>query len=163
MKLVTDALLDELAVAAIASPRRRAHRELHEGGAADPLQRFLVVARADSFFAPHRHHTRAELCTMLRGTAEFLTFDDEGRVLQRQRVGTGAGAMACEMPPRTWHTVIPRSDVVAFLEVKLGPYDAKTAKEFAPWSPAESDAGAVRLREWLDTAAPGERFTPRAG
>jgi cupin fold WbuC family metalloprotein len=158
LKLVTDALLDELAAKAAGSPRRRAHRELHDGGGADPLQRFLVVAREDSYFQPHRHDTRAELCTMLRGTVEFVTFDDEGRITQRQRVGAGTGVTACEMPPRTWHTVIPCTDVVAFLEVKLGPYDAKTAKEFAPWSPAENDAGAARLREWLDNAPVGARF-----
>jgi len=158
LKLVTDALLDELAAAARDAPRRRAHRELHEGGAADPLQRFLVVARADSYFQPHRHDTRAELCTMLRGVVEFVTFDDEGRIVARQLVGEGTGASACEMPPRTWHTVIPRSDVAAFLEVKLGPYDAATAKQFASWSAAENTPGAARFREWLDQAPVGARF-----
>lgn len=158
LKLVTDALLDELAAKAAGSPRRRAHRELHEGGGADPLQRFLVVARADSYFQPHRHDTRAELCTMLRGTVEFVTFDDEGRITARQRVGEGTGVTACEMPPRTWHTVIPRSDVCAFLEVKLGPYDPATAKQFAPWAPAEGAPANAALRNWLGFAGLGERF-----
>lgn len=95
---------------------------------------------------------------MLRGTVEFVTFDDDGRITARQRVGEGTGVTACEMPSRTWHTVIPRSDWCAFLEVKLGPYDAKTAKEFAPWSPAENEAGAGTLRDWLDSAPVGTRF-----
>jgi cupin fold WbuC family metalloprotein len=158
LKLVTDALLDGLAAKASVSPRRRAHRELHDGGGADLLQRFLVVAREDSYFQPHRHDTRAELCTMLRGRVEFVTFDDDGRITQRQLVGEGSGVTACEMPPRTWHTVIPRSDVCAFLEVKLGPYDPATAKEFAPWAPGEKDAAGAILAQWLRSAPVGALF-----
>jgi len=157
VKLVTGALLEELAARAASSPRRRAHHELHEGGGEALLQRFLVVARADSYFAPHRHLTRAELGTVLRGRVEFVTFDDDGRINERVIVGEGCDASVCEMPPLTWHTVIPRSDVAAFLEVKLGPYDAATAKEFAPWASAEGSAEAASLRRWLDSARVGDR------
>lgn len=157
MKLVTGALLDDLAARAAGSPRRRAHHELHEGGGDAPLQRFLVVARSDSYFAPHRHLTRAELGTVLRGRLEFVTFDDHGRITDRVTVGEGCDSRVCEMPPLTWHTVIARSDVAAFLEVKLGPYDAATAKEFAPWAPREGTTQAASLQEWLIAARVGDR------
>lgn len=157
LRLVTHALLDELADRAARSPRRRAHHELH-GGAQDPLQRFLVVARGDSYFQPHRHRTGGELATVLRGRIDFLAFDDDGRVLDRQSVGEGSPALTCEALPGTWHTLVPRSDVCAFLEVKLGPYDPATAKVPAPWGAAEGAAGAAALRAWLETARVGERF-----
>jgi cupin fold WbuC family metalloprotein len=157
LKLVTAAQLDELAARAAASPRRRAHHELHEGGGDAPLQRFLVVARVDSYFAPHRHRTRAELCTVLRGRVEFVTFDDDGILTERVTVGEGCDSSVCEMPPLTWHTVLARSDVAAFLEVKLGPYDAATAKEFAPWAPREGTAPVAQWQRWLGTARVGAR------
>jgi cupin fold WbuC family metalloprotein len=158
VKLVTGALLDELAAKAATSLRRRAHHELHEGGGEALLQRFLVVARSDSYFAPHRHATRAELCTVLRGRVEFVTFDDDGRITERVTVGEGCEASVCEMPALTWHTVIARSDVAAFLEVKLGPYDPATAKQFAPWAPREDAAAAPALRRWLEAATIGQSF-----
>ena len=54
LELLPRALLDELAAKAAASPRLRAHHNIH-ATPADPVQRFLVVAQRDSYFRPHRH------------------------------------------------------------------------------------------------------------
>jgi cupin fold WbuC family metalloprotein len=99
---------------------------------------------------------RGELATLLRGRVDVLTFDDEGAVLARTAVGEGSEAMAYENPPRTWHTLVPRSEVCAFLEVKLGPYDPATAAEPAPWAPAEVGSDSWSFRAWLGTAAVGD-------
>ena len=120
------------------------------------MQRFLVVAQRDSYFRPHRHTNRAELAVLLRGQVDVLTFDAQGAVTVRQRVGAASEALAYETPPGTWHTLLPLGDGVAFLEVKEGPYDPATSTEFAGWAPAEGEAGVPAFLDWLRGAQPGD-------
>jgi len=155
MRLLPHTLLDELAARAAASPRARAHHNIH-ATPEDPVQRFLVVARADSYFRPHRHASRSELALVVRGRVDVLTFDDQGRVTARYAVGEGTDSLAYETPQGTWHTVIPGPDGVAFLEVKQGPYDPATSAEFAAWAPAEGDPAVPWFCAWLRAARTGD-------
>jgi len=159
MKLLSRTLLDELAAKAAASPRARAHYNIH-ATPADPVQRFVVVASGDSYFRPHRHATRSELAVIVRGRLDVLTFDGHGRVTARYAVGEGTDALAYETPQGTWHTVVPGAAGGAFLEVKEGPYDPATSAEFAAWAPAEGHASVPKFLEWLRSAQPGD--TPPA-
>ena len=159
MKLLPRALLDELAAQAAASPRGRAHFNIH-AGPADLVQRFVVVARAESYFRPHRHASRSELALLLRGRADVLTFDDHGQVTGRYGVGEGTDGMAYETPQNLWHTLLPGPSGCAFLEVKQGPYDPATAAEFAAWAPAEGSAAVPQFLAWLRRAQPGDVPSP---
>jgi cupin fold WbuC family metalloprotein len=159
MKLLSRTLLDELAAKAAASPRARAHYNIH-ATPADPVQRFVVVACGDSYFRPHRHATRSELAVIVRGRLDVLTFDGHGRVTARYAVGEGTDALAYETPQGTWHTIVPGANGGAFLEVKQGPYDPASSAEFAAWAPAEGHASVPKFLEWLRSAQPGE--TPPA-
>jgi cupin fold WbuC family metalloprotein len=155
MKIFSHALLDELAQKAEVSPRRRAHQNVHEQST-DLVQRFFVVAQRDSYFRPHRHLAKSELAMVLRGRIDVLTFDESGRVLARYCIGENTDGMGYETPRATWHTLVPMSDVAAFLEVKEGPYDPATAVEFAPWAPPEGDAATGKFLEWLRRVRPGD-------
>ena len=155
MKLVPHALLDELAAQAAVSPRARAHYNIHSGPA-DPVQRFLVVALGGAYFRPHRHASKSELALLLRGHVDVLIFDAHGRVTARYPVGEGTDTLAYETPRDTWHTLVPGSGAIAFLEIKEGPYDAATATEFAAWAPAEGDAAVPQFQAWLRAARRGD-------
>ena len=155
MKLLPRALLDELTARAAHSPRARAHHNIH-ASAQDPVQRFVVMARADSYFRPHRHASGSELAVLLRGAVEVVTFDARGRVSARYGVGEGSDSIAYETPAGTWHTLLPGAQGCAFVEIKQGPYDAATASEFAPWAPPEGDREVPAFLEWLRRARPGD-------
>jgi cupin fold WbuC family metalloprotein len=155
MRLLPRALLDELATKAAASSRARAHYNIH-ATPQDLVQRFVVVARGDSYFRPHRHASKSELAVLLRGHLDVLTFDERGRVAARYAVGEGTDSIAYETAQGTWHTIVPGADGGAFLEIKEGPYDPATATEFASWAPAEGDAAVARFLSWLRTAQPGD-------
>jgi cupin fold WbuC family metalloprotein len=155
LKLVPHTLLDELAARAAASPRARAHYNIH-ATPADPVQRFLVVAQGDSYFRPHRHTSRSELALLVRGGVDVLLFDERGRVLARHSVGADADSLAYETAQGVWHTVVPWSAGCAFLEIKEGPYDPATAVQFAEWAPAEGDSAVPAFRSWLLNAQPGD-------
>ncbi len=155
MKLFSHGLLDELTTRATASPRARAHHNIHEA-ATDPVQRFFVVTNRNSYFRPHRHLAKSELAMVLRGRFDVLTFDERGTVTARYSVGEDTASMAYETPSATWHTLVADADGSAFLEIKEGPYDPATASEFASWAPAESDPAAAKFLEWLRKAQPGD-------
>jgi cupin fold WbuC family metalloprotein len=156
MKLISTALLDELATKAAASPRRRAHHNLH-ASSADALQRFIVVALRDSYVRPHRHWSKSELVTIVRGRFEMVIFDAAGAITNRCVLGEGTANMAYELAEGTWHTLLPLTDGAAFLEVKEGPYDPATAAEFAAWAPEEGSASVAEFQSWVKRAPVGVR------
>jgi cupin fold WbuC family metalloprotein len=156
MNVIPRALLDELTVKATASPRARAHHNIHPTPA-DPVQRFLVVALGHSYFRPHRHALRDELAVLLRGQVDVLIFDADGQVLSRHAIGEDTASIAYETQLSTWHTLVPGHSGCAFLEIKQGPYDPATAAEFAPWAPAEGAPQVAPFLAWLRAAQPGER------
>ena len=162
MKLFPRTLLDELTVRAAASPRLRAHLNIH-GSAADPVQRFFIAAQRASYFRPHRHLTRSELAVVIRGHFDLLTFDDQGTVMERFAIGADQANIGYETPRATWHTLLAAADGAAFLEVKEGPYDPVSAAEFAPWSPVEGHESCPAFLVWLRQAQPGSRIPAVAG
>ncbi len=154
MKLFSHDILNELTAKATASPRQRAHLNIH-ATPADPVQRFFVVSRPDSYFRPHRHTTKSELAVLLRGSVDVLTFDDAGCVTSRFRVGSDTENFAYETPQNTWHTLLAGTKGATFLEIKEGPYDPASAVEFASWAPAEGDQSVATFQKWLRHAQPG--------
>jgi len=161
MKVFAAALLDDLASKADASPRGRAHHNIHSS-AADPVQRFFVVANWRSYFRAHRHRSRSELVLVVRGGFDVITFDDDGVVTSRHAVGADTAGLGYETPQNTWHTLVANAEGSAFLEVKEGPYDPATAAEFAPWAPPERDASVPEFLQWLRIAQVGERFDSKS-
>lgn len=156
MKLISTTLLEAMTAKAIASPRRRSHHNLHSSPD-DRVQRFVVVFQRDSYVRPHRHLTRSELCTIIRGRFEVVVFDSAGTVTERTVIGEGTPNMAFELPQGTWHTLLPLIDGSAFVEVKEGPYDPSTAAEFAAWAPEEGHSTTAEFQRWLRTAPVGSR------
>jgi cupin fold WbuC family metalloprotein len=156
MKLIAHRLIDELTVRAAASPRARAHHNLHESPT-DLVQRFFVAAQRNTYIRPHRHLTKSELAMVLRGRFHVLIFDATGTVTERYSVGDDTGSMGYETPRATWHALVADIDGSSFFEVKEGPYDPATAAEFAAWAPAEGDPAAPGFLEWLRTAQPGDK------
>jgi cupin fold WbuC family metalloprotein len=154
VRLFAQSLLDELAAKASASPRARAHFNIH-ASPEERVQRFFVAVNRNSYIRPHRHNTRAELAMVVRGSFDVLTFDEHGTVTARYTVGEANATMGFEMAPATWHTLIAHSDGCAFLEIKEGPYDPAVAAEFAPWAPAEGDPAVPAFLERIRTAQPG--------
>lgn len=155
MKLVTPALFAQLIERAEASPRRRSNFNLHEQ-ADDAVQRLFIAAKRDSYFRVHRHPDKWEFSIVVRGLFEVLTFDEQGLLTQRMRVGPNADVCAFELPPNTYHTWIPLEDDAIFFEVKQGPYDAATAAQFAPWAPAEGAPEVLDFARKLATAKIGD-------
>ena len=130
------------------SPRGRIMLPLHRSPT-EGVQRLLNFLQRGSYIRPHRHPKpeNVENVVVLKGEVIFLIFDAEGRTLSSHRLIAGdPTASLIDIEQGVWHTLVPLTDDSVILEIKRGPYDAATDKEFASWSPAE---GTAEAGDWL--------------
>ena len=160
MKIVGDALMEELIAEAASGPRRRAHRNLHPTSD-DPVQRFCIAGFPGSYCRPHRHTRQGcwEVFIALCGAAAVLTFDDKGAVTGRYTIRGKGPTRVIEVPPFTRHTVVILEEKTVLFEIKPGPYVPSLDKEFVPWAPAEGDTGAASYEARLRDCAVGDLVT----
>jgi cupin fold WbuC family metalloprotein len=142
-QLIDQALLDATLERAKASPRGRINHNFHPSLDSN-LHRFLNAWTRGSYAAPHRHLKvpKPESFVVLRGELALFLFDDSGNVTERHVLGRN-GLIGIDLEPGIWHTVAAVSDTAVCFEVKAGPYEAATDKEFAPWAPREGDPSAA--------------------
>jgi len=143
VQLIDDALLDATLARALTAPRGRINHNFHPDMASNP-HRFLNAWTRGSYAAPHRHLAvpKPESFLVLRGELALFVFDDAGNVTERHLLGRN-GVVGIDLAPGLWHTVAAVTETAVCFEVKAGPYDAATDKEFAPWAPREGDPAAV--------------------
>lgn len=158
MKIITTEILTQLVQKAAVSPRLRANHNLHPV-LDDPVQRFFNALQPGTYVRPHRHSTpeRWELFLVLRGRLVLLLFDAEGVVQERQVLDAEGPVFGVEVEAGRWHALVALQPSVVF-ELKEGPYNPVTDKDFAAWAPAEGEAACVAAVSWYQQAAVGERF-----
>src|ERR1041384_3971334 len=141
--LIDRALLDLTIARAQSAPRGRINHNFHPS-LDDKLHRFLNAWTRGSYAAPHRHLQvpKPESFIVLSGEMGVFVFDDAGAVTETHVLGRD-GVLGVDLEPGVWHTVTALSEIAVCFEVKLGPYDAVTDKEFAPWAPREGDPEAA--------------------
>ena len=141
VQLLDDALIERTILRARSSPRLRTNHNFHPTDD-DPTHRFLNVLVRGTYCAPHRHVAipKPEAFLVLRGELVCFVFDDSGGVRARHLLGRN-GLVGIDLPPRVWHSIAPISEVAVCYEVKPGPWDPATDKEFAPWAPREGEPG----------------------
>ena len=149
--VLDDRLLNEVAREAAASPRRRMNFNFHSS-AQERLHRFLNVIEPGSYIAPHRHlqNPKPESLVVLSGKIGFLTFTEDGGIAQSYLLGGSPGDVrGIDILPGVWHTLFAVDATAICFEVKPGPYDLQTDKEFAAWAPQEGDPQADKYLKKL--------------
>lgn len=134
------------------SPRRRTrictHRSVQER-----LHEMFVIYSNETFVRPNKHIGKDESVFVLSGSADFIFFDDDGRVTQVVEMGDVASGKPyfCRVPAGIYHTLVIRSPEIILFEATPGPFNpAETA--YADWGPLETDVlGVSRYRAWLDS------------
>ncbi len=79
----------------------------------------------------------------VRGCMALVVFSDDGKVQNVHPFGSGCAAVAIELPPGVWHSLVALEAGSIFFETKPGPYVPLSDKDFAPWSPAGGSAAAT--------------------
>jgi cupin fold WbuC family metalloprotein len=147
VQLISESLFNTVAGRASECPRGRMNHNFHSGPTDNP-HRFLNVLLDGTYIRPHRHLNppKSETFLVLEGAADVILFDECGTVKARHRLGTESPdgrIWGIDLAPGIWHTVVVRSARAICFEVKPGPWDPASDKEFAEWAPEENDAAAA--------------------
>ncbi|MGF1467616.1 MAG: WbuC family cupin fold metalloprotein [Sandaracinaceae bacterium] len=138
LQLLDDALLDDLIARARRSPRRRLNHNFHRGPDDNP-HRFLNALVRGTYVRPHRHVTppKDESFLVLRGRVGVVVFDDEGRLAGHHALGGPGEPLGLDLRAGAWHALVALTEAAVIYEVKPGPWDPATDKDFADWAPPE--------------------------
>lgn len=149
---IDQALFDRVAEQAGASPRKRRNHNLH--AEPDLVQRFVNVLQPGTYVRPHRHlressGTGFECFVVLQGAIGLLLFDGQGEVRQCEKLEAGGPLRGVELAEGSYHSLVALTADAVMLEIKQGPYDPGTDKEFLAMFPAEGTPEAQELvRAW---------------
>lgn len=124
------------------SSRRRCRLCFHADPSA-PQQEMLIMMHRSSYVRPHRHKGKVETLGLIAGECDAVLFKEDGAVGSRFRMSPAAdgGCFFYRMPSGLYHSLIIRSEWLAFVETTIGPFD-RAMTEDAAWAPPESDPDA---------------------
>ncbi len=136
------------------SPRNRIILPLHRSQAAT-VQRMLNFLQPSAYIQPHIHAHQGQIETIhiLRGRLGFVHFDPNGEIRETHNLRSD-GTGTIDIEHGVWHGMVCLEPDTAVLEIKQGPYDAKTDKAFANWAPAEGEDGCEAYRKTLESYFP---------
>jgi cupin fold WbuC family metalloprotein len=108
----------------------------------------LNALQPGSYIQPHRHLAppKAESTVVLRGAICYVSFTETGEADKHVIVSAGSDTVGIDTEPGVYHTFFALEEDTVLYEVKPGPYDEKTDKDFAIWAPAE---GSAQAKEYL--------------
>jgi cupin fold WbuC family metalloprotein len=147
VQLIDQALLERTVQQARSAPRLRKNHNFHANAEQNP-HRFLNALVRGTYCPPHRHLNppKSESFLALRGEVAFFLFDDHGRIEQAHVLGR-AGLLGVDVEPGVWHSIAALTETAVCYEVKPGPWDPATDKDFPAWAPREDDP---RASAYLD-------------
>jgi cupin fold WbuC family metalloprotein len=140
VKIVTQKLLNELSQKAANSPRGRMNHNFHDE-LSDPINRMLNALEPGTYLQPHKHENpdKREVFVLIRGKFVVVFFDNSGHPTEFISLDRESGNYAVEIPVGAWHTVMALESGSVVYEVKDGPYQPLSDKNFASWAPKEGD------------------------
>ena len=147
---ITNREVEQAVAASRGNRRRRIILPFHQGSA-DHLQRMLNAMQPDSYIRPHRHlhPPKAETVLILRGELLCLVFDESGMATDAYLIRPGNDAFGFDCQAGIYHTFIAMRPDTVFFEVKPGPYEPASDKDFAAWAPPEGQPDVAAYLESL--------------
>ncbi|MEY0974001.1 WbuC family cupin fold metalloprotein [Providencia huaxiensis] len=129
MRILDKQFLTSLECSALASPRKRAHLNLHNSFE-EKIQRLFISLTKGSYVKPHYHELphQWEMFVVMEGIVEVVFYSTGGREEQRLLVGEGQSCKAIEIHPMEIHSVECISEKALMLEIKEGPFCPDFAK-----------------------------------
>lgn len=148
LRRLDTSLFDRVAERASQSPRLRQNHNLH--AEPDPVQRFLNVLQPGTYVRPHRHRRERpgagfECFVVLQGAVGLLLLDERGEVIHQERLAAGGPVHGIDLAEDQLHTLVALEPDTVMLEIKEGPYQPASDKDFLATFPGEGTAEAVSL------------------
>ncbi len=126
------------------SPRKRIILPFHKLPS-DSLHRMLNALQPFSYVQPHRHldPPKAESIVVLKGAIIFVEFNSTGEIENFNQLSSESFNIGVDIEPGIFHTFFAVVEDTVLFEVKPGPYEQSSDKDFAPWAPKESSKNAI--------------------
>lgn len=149
-KLIDNTLLDNLTKQASDSPRLRINKNFHTE-LIDPIQRLCNAFEPQTYVRPHRHCElgKWELFVILRGSIAVLVFNETGAIEKRVILSDQGPVRGIEIAENQCHTLVSLQSGTVVFEIKPGPYQTMSDKDFAPWAPKEGDGSVPLFLDWF--------------
>jgi cupin fold WbuC family metalloprotein len=152
VKLLTQELLNAIATQSRSSSRLRQNYNFHD--LSEKVQRFINVLQPGTYVRPHRHQRVPEVngfefFLVLQGELGMIIMNEQGQVLQQEQISAQGSIRGIELAEGTYHTLVSLAPDTVILELKEGPYDVRTDKEFLTAFPEEgTPAAQEQVRLW---------------
>jgi len=152
LKRIGQPLFDAIAGEARQRERLRCNHNFHQE--IDLVQRFLNVLQPGTYVRPHRHMrdqpgTGFECFLVLQGALGLLVLDDDGIVMQQERLSAAGPLRGIELGENQFHTLVALEPDTVMFELKQGPYLPTDDKDFLQQFPQEGSAEALEQeRNW---------------
>ncbi|MBI9034434.1 MAG: WbuC family cupin fold metalloprotein [Bacteroidales bacterium] len=138
---IDDSFIEETSRKAKTSPRKRMNFNFHKEDSSR-LQRMLNAIEPGTYCQPHKHEApdKVEAFFVLKGRVAVVEYNDHGEIIDHIVLDASKGNYGAEIPAKVWHSIISLESGTVCYEVKDGPYNPETDKNFALWAPKEGDA-----------------------
>ena len=121
MKVIDEALLNEVTQQARMSPRLRMNYNFHDSLEAK-AQRLLNALEPGTILPIHRHPHTAETYLLLRGKIRVIYYNDRREETDCVVLNPDSGSYGVHIPKNQWHTLEVIESGSVIFEVKEGPY-----------------------------------------
>ncbi|MBX2842663.1 MAG: WbuC family cupin fold metalloprotein [Flammeovirgaceae bacterium] len=135
-------LIEKVIGEAQASERKRKNYNFHTNSQ-DSIHRMLNAMEPGTYVAPHKHENpdKREAFIILKGKILVVEFSEDGVISNHFILDAQSENFGAEISPGTYHTLISLEKGSILYELKDGPWDPGTDKNFAPWAPLEGEKG----------------------
>ena len=120
--IIDTKILDELSERARGSERLRMNMDLRNS-AEDGSQRMLNALEPGIVMPIHRHPETSETVVVLRGSLDWVFYDDDARETARFHVAAGSDVIGINVPAGQWHSLENVETGTVLLELKDGKYE----------------------------------------
>ncbi len=111
----------------------------------DNLHRMLNAIQPYSYVQPHRHLNppKAESIIVLKGAIIYVDFNNTGEIENFYQLSSESFNIGIDIEPGIFHTFFAVAEDTVLFEVKPGPYEQSSDKDFASWAPTEGSENAI--------------------
>jgi cupin fold WbuC family metalloprotein len=147
--IITDELIKSAVDMSRKSPRGRIIFPFHKTND-DNLHRMLNAIQPYSYIQPHRHSNppKTETIIVLRGAVGYISFSKEGKIEEAIKLSNLSKKIGIDTEPDIFHTFFALEQDTVLFEIKPGPYQQSSEKDFAKWAPRENSD---KCKEYLES------------